>query len=456
MADDPHAWTRRERLAALTVALAVTVSVLDGVMLNATLPTIAARLDADPAEAIWVVNAYQLAAALVLLPLGKAADIYGHKRVYLACVVLFGLASLGCAVADSLASLAGWRFVQGCGGAGIMGITNAMLRYVYPPKDFGRGVARNSLLVALALAGGPTIASLMVSFVNWRWLFIVNMPIVVLLLVIGVRALPIGGRSPHKFDFTSALLSMATFGMILLSVDAGAHSTAVVLPAMLALGGFGAGALLLRRQRGMEMPLFPVDMLRTRRFGLSVATMFAASAAQLIAYVVLPFHFQEDLGRSQIETGLLFLPWPIALAVAAPLAARLGERMDAGLQCAAGLAIFTLGLLLLGTLDAQTGIADIAWRMALCGFGYGLFQPPNSKTLITSAPSARLGSASVMGASARVMGQAAGAAVAALLFRLLPDDGRTVAMFVAAGFAALGIALSLARGPQPLATRNTG
>jgi DHA2 family multidrug resistance protein-like MFS transporter len=249
---------------------------------------------------------------------------------------------------------------------------------------------------------------------------------------------------------------MATFGMILLSLDAGAHRSATVLTVMLAIGGLGAGALLHRRQRGVAIPLLPVDMLRTRRFGFSVATMFAASAAQLIAYIVLPFLFQQDLGRSQIETGLLFLPWPIALAIAAPLAARLGDRIEAGIQCAAGLALFTLGLLLLALPGMQASFGDIAWRMALCGFGYGLFQPVNSKTLITSAQPARLGSASVMGATARVMGQAVGAAVAALLFRLLPEDGRTVTLFVAAGFAATGILLSLGRGPQPLAARGTG
>lgn len=455
MEDDTHDDMRRS-LAPLTLALAVTVSALDGVMLNAALPTIAARLNAAPAEAIWVVNAYQLAAVLVLLPLGKAADIYGHKRIYLGCITLFGAASLACALADSLGTLAAWRFVQGCGGAGIVGITNAMIRHVYPPQSFGRGVALNSLLVALALAAGPTIASLIVSLAGWRWLFLVNLPIVVILLAIGVRALPGKTGNPHRFDFASAALSMAAFGMVLLALNLGVHDAGMALSLLLAIGGCAAGALLLRRQRGMEAPLLPVDMLRIRRFGLSVATMFSASAAQLIAYVVLPFHFQHDLGRSQIETGLLFLPWPIALGVAAPLAAKLGERIDAAMQCAIGLAMFALGLSLLAALGKDTGSTDIAWRMALTGFGYGLFQPANSKALILAAPAVRVGSASVMGASARVMGQAVGAAIAALLFRLLPDSGRAAALLAAAVLAASGIALSLARGNQPLATRSTG
>lgn len=456
MRDDAGTWGPRDRLAALTVALAVTVSVFDGVMINATLPTIAARLGAAPAEAIWVVNAYQLAAALVLLPLGKAADIYGHKRIYLGCVALFGLGSVGSAVAPDLTTLAISRFVQGCGGAGIMGITNAMLRFVYPPDRFGRGVALNSMLVAIALAAGPPLASLVAAALSWRLLFLFNLPVIAALLVIGLRVLPTGNRDAHRFDAASALLSMAMFGLLLLAMDIGSHGDGGTLAAALAVGGTVAGLLLLRHQRDLAQPLLPVDLLRIRLFGMSVATIFAASAAQLIAYVALPFLFQRDLGFSQVDTGLLFLPWPAALAIAATLAGRIGDRVEVGWLCGVGLALFAVGLVLLATLERGASFADIAWRMGLCGLGYGLFQPPSSRTLLTSAPAARLGSASVMGATARVMGQAVGAAVAALLFRQLPDAGRSAALYVAAALALTGTALSVRRGAQPLAARSIG
>ncbi|MDB5704454.1 MAG: hypothetical protein JWN66_1570 [Sphingomonas bacterium] len=447
----------RGRLAAFTIGLAVTMSVLDGVMLNVALPSIAGQLQASPAEAIWVVNAYQLAVAVVLLPIGKAADIYGHTRLYLGCIALFAIASLGCAMADDLWSLAAWRFVQGCGGAGIMGVTNAMLRFVYPPEKLSRGISVNSLLVALALAGGPSFASLVVTLASWRWLFIVNLPVTLLLLAMGIASLPAPGkRDGERLDAISVVLSMATFGLILLALDAGAHRDGATVPVALGIGGIAAGTLLLRRQVDMTRPLFPVDLLRTRRFGLSVGAVFAASAAQLLAYVVLPFHFQQDLGRTQIETGLLFLPWPLMLAAVAPFGGWLGNRIETGPLCAIGLALFASGLLLLALIQPDASVWDIAWRMGLCGFGYGIFQPPSSKAVILASPIERSGSASVMGATARVLGQASGAAVAALMFRLLPAEGRTVALLVAALFAAIGIVTSLARGPQPLAARSTG
>ncbi len=436
----------RRRWAAFAVALATVMSVLDGVMLNVALPNIGHSLGASPADAIWVVNAYQLAAVLVMLPIGKLADIVGHRRVYLTCMAVFTFASAGCALSQTLPQLSLCRFVQGCGGAGVVGITNAMLRHIYPPKLLARGIGINLMVVAVALASGPTIASLILDFVGWPWLFLVNVPIGVLLLGIGARTLPTTAGSGDKFDMFSALLTMATFGLVVFATDARAHSENLWLPAALAVGGIALGSWLIRHQLRLPAPLFPVDLLRSRMFGLSVGTMFAASMAQIMAYVALPFFFQTDLGLSQLATGLLFLPWPVAIACISPVAGRLGRHYQPGLLCGVGLGLFAAGLTSLALLGTGNGLWEIAGRMALCGLGYGLFQPPSSRAMITSAPIARAGSASVMGATGRVVGQAVGAAAVASVFRLLPDHGRVVALGIAAAVAVIAMVVSLARG----------
>ncbi len=422
------------------------------------MPSIAGQLGVGPAEAIWVVNAYQLAVALVLLPIGKAADIYGHTRLYLGCIALFGIASLGCAMADGLWSLAAWRFVQGCGGAGIMGVTNAMLRFVYPPEKLSRGISVNSLLVALALAGGPSFASFIVSLASWRWLFIVNLPVTVLLIAVGIASLPRAAeRNGERLDAMSVMLSMATFGLALLALDAVAHRDGAAVPLALGLGGLLAGALLLWRQTGMEMPLLPVDLLRTRRFGLSVGTVFAASAAQLLAYVALPFHFQQDLGRTQIETGLLFLPWPLMLAAVAPFGGWLGNRIETGRLCAIGLVIFGSGLLLLALLrhDASVSgyrVADGPVRVRLRHLPAAEQQgrDPGEPDRAQRQRERDGGDGARAGAGERRPRWRRWRS------RLLPVEGRVVALVVAAAFAAIGIVTSLSRGPQPLAARSTG
>jgi len=436
----------QRRWATFAVALAVTMSVLDGVMLNVALPSIQRSLHASPASAIWVVNAYQLAVALVLLPLGKSADIFGHHRVYLACLAVFTIASVGCAFSSDLVTLSVWRFIQGCGGAGIMGITNAMLRFIFPPKMLARGISTNSLVVALALASGPTIASMIVEIASWPWLFLVNVPIGIVLLIIGARTLPRVPRSGQDFDLGSAALCMATFALLILALDSKAHQDSLWPPALLGMSGIALAYALVHHQLRRATPLFPVDLLRTRMFGLSVGTMFCAGMAQIMAYVCLPFFFQYDLGRSQLETGLLFLPWPIAIACIARFAGRMANHYPAGALCGVGLAVFAVGLLSLAFLHHGASTWNIAWRMALCGLGYGFFQPPSSRALITSVPVDRSGSASVMGATGRVLGQAAGAAMVASLFRLAPEQGRTLTLLVAAGIALAAMLASAGRG----------
>lgn len=441
----------RRQLAAFAVALAVAMSVLDGVMLNVALPSIAKDLAVTPASAIWVINAYQFANAIVLVPLGKIADSVGHSKVYLACMALFTAASIGCAASSTLLSLSLWRVAQGCGGAGVVGVTNAMLRLIYPPSMLARGIGLNSLIVALSLASGPILASLIVELIDWQWLFLVNAPIGLVLLVIGWRALPIREGLRDRFDWCSAVMSILTFGSVILAIDAGAHAQGYWTSLWLGLMGVTIGSALVRRQLGQSRPMLPLDLLRNRMFAMSVATMFGAAMAQIMAYVSLPFLFQHDLGRSQIETGMLFLPWPIALAVAAMISGRWGTQWRPAITCSIGLGIFAIGLLSLAALQPGASNIDIIWRMALCGIGYGSFQPSSSRAMITSAPRERAGSASVMGATGRVLGQAVGAALIAALFRTFPATGSTIALLAAVGITLAAAMFSAIRG-QPTAT----
>lgn len=437
--------------ATIAIGIAVIMAVMDGVMLYVALPGIARDLKVDPASAIWVVNAYQLAAALVMLPLGKIADIAGHRRVYLICLAIFTAASAGCAFSHGLVELAVWRFVQGCGGAGILGITNAMLRFIHPPETLARGIGMNAMAVALAQASAPTIASVVVEYADWHWLFLINLPIGLLLLLIGARFFPNRAGSGHRFDFPSALLTMASFGLLITAIDSRAHELSATVTALLGVAGIVSAGFMVQHQLRQTPPLFPVDLLRTRMFGLSVGTMFCAATAQIMAFVSLPFFFQYGLGRSQLETGLLFLPWPLAVACASTISGRLGNRFSARLLCSAGLGILAVGLVLLSLLGRDAQLWDVVWRMAFCGFGYGLFQPPSSRAVMMSAPIDRSGSASVMAASSRILGQAIGAALVASLFRMLGMHGGVATLMMAAAIALLAMIASLSRGAsQPV------
>ena len=208
----------------LTVALAITMAVLDGAIANVALPTIARDLHASPAASIWVVNAYQLAVTVSLLPLASLGEIYGHQRVYRAGLVLFTLASLGCALSGSLFGLTVARIVQGFGAAGIMSVNAALIRFIYPRARLGSAIGLNAMVVAIASAVGPTVAALILSLGRWPWLFAINVPIGVVAFAVAWSSLPRTPRADRRFDAASALLSAATFGLLIAAIDGAGHA----------------------------------------------------------------------------------------------------------------------------------------------------------------------------------------------------------------------------------------
>jgi DHA2 family multidrug resistance protein-like MFS transporter len=164
-----------------------------------------------------------------------------------------------------------------------------------------------------------------------------------------------------------------------------------------------------------------------------------------LAFVSLPFYFEDILGRSQVETGFFMTPWPLVVGIMAPIAGRLSDRHSAGILGGLGLALLSLGMALLAMLPANPHVVDIVWRMAICGCGFGFFQAPNMKALMSSAPADRSGGASGMVATARLTGQTIGAALAALCFGLAGREGATLALVLGAVFAATGSGMSFLR-----------
>jgi MFS transporter, DHA2 family, multidrug resistance protein len=428
---------------ALAIWLALTMAVLDGAIANVALPTIARELSAAPDQSIWVVNGFQLAVVVSLLPLAALGEMIGYRRVFLTGVVVFTAASLACALADSLPTLIFTRVVQGLGAAGIMSVNGALLRFSYPHGLLGRGVGLNALVVSAAAAFGPTVASGILALGPWEWLFAVNVPIGIVALLVGRAALPISPTA-GKLDLPSTLLNVATFGLCFTGIDALTSGGDPWLGAGELVLAVLTGLTLISRSRVQPRPLVPIDLLRNKIFALSVVTSIASFAAQMLAFVSLPFYLQGVLHRSQVETGLLMTPWPLAAGVAATVAGRLADRFPAAILSGAGLAALALGLLSLALLPADSASIAVAWRMAVCGLGFGFFQSLNNRTMLSSAPMERSGAAGGMLATARLTGQTLGATFAAISFRFA-SQAEPVALGVAALFAAGAAVASVSR-----------
>ena len=441
--------------AILVVALGITLSVLDSAIANVALPTIARHLHASAASSIWVINAYQLAITISLLPLASLGDRIGYRRVYMAGLALFTVSSLGCALATSLPALAFARVIQGFGAAGIMSVNTALIRMIYPPEHLGRGISINAMVVAVSSAVGPTVASAVLSVATWPWLFAINVPIGIAAFACGLKALP--RNTPHNapYDFLSAVMNAFVFGLLIFAVDGlghGEHRGYVLAEIVAAVV---IGYFFVRRQLDQPAPLLPVDLLKIPIFALSIGTSICSFAAQMLAFVSLPFLMQDTFGLTQVQTGLLMTPWPLIIVVAAPLAGVLSDRYSAGILGGIGLITMTCGLLLLATLDTHPEPLAIAWRMAVCGAGFGLFQSPNNRAMLSSAPRSRSGGASGMLGTARLTGQTLGAAHVALIFGVAPQRGPTIALYVAATFAIVAAAVSMLRVVQRGATAST-
>src|SRR6266853_2025366 len=430
----------RRYWAIAAIALAIAMSVLDSTIVNIALPSIARDFGATPAASIWVVNAYQLAILVVLLPLASLGEVVGYRRVSQAGLAVFTLASLACACAPTLLTLSIARVIQGLGAAGIMSVSAALVRFTYPQRYLGRALGINAFVVATCAALGPTIAAAVLAVAQWRWLFGINVPLGVITILIAIRALPETERTRRPLNYAGAALYAGTFGLLLSGLQSLAHHAATAL----ALVQIGCGWLLARHELPRAAPLIPFDLLRIRVFSLWLATSVCSFMAQMSALVALPFEIQR-LGHSAVATGFFMTPWPLALAVAAPLAGRLADRHAAGLLGGLGLLAMAAGLVLLAFLPASSTPGGFVWRMALCGVGFGFFQAPNNRAIMNSAPHARSGVAGGMLSAARLLGQTLGAAGVAILFRLYAVAGSNFALCLAALLALAGAIVSLVR-----------
>ena len=439
--------------AASTIWLALTISVLDGSIANVALPTIAGDLSAPPAAAVWVVNAYQLAIVISLLPMAAIGEMIGFRRVFQAGVVVFTLGSLGCTFAHSLPMLAFARAFQGFGAAGIMSQNGALVRFTYPSKMLGKGLGLNALVASAGAALGPTVASGILAVASWQWLFAVNVPIGLATFLLGRNSLPDNPKS-GSFDLKGTLLNATMFGLGFIGIDLLTRGGNAWVGLLAVCVGALSGVLLVLHSRMQSQPIVPLDLLKNPVFGLSVVTSVASFAAQMLAFVSLPFFFETVLHRTQVETGLLMTPWPLAVGVGAPLAGRLSDQVSPAVLSGAGLTVLCLGLALLAHLPADASSADLLWRMALCGLGFGFFQAPNNRSMLSAAPLERSGAAGGMLATARLTGQTIGATLAAICFRIA-GHSETVALILAALLAGSAAIASAARLYSPNGTRRT-
>lgn len=447
---DTTKFSIRNYSAIFATLLVMVMTVLDVTVVNVALPVMSEKFGVTDSQSVWIVTVYQLVITMLLLPVSSYGDRTSYKRCFLAGVLIFTISSALCAASQSFAMIVASRALQGVGAACVMGVNIALVRLIYPRNVLGRGLALNAMVIAIATAAGPTIAGAVLSVASWHWLFLINVPLGIMAFIIGKRLLP--QNPPHeierRYDWISAIENMIVFGLIFLAIGNITKTDHKLLVLSMLAVGIVVGIFYVRRQLSHKQPLFPIDLLKIKLYSQSISTSVSSFIAQNIAMIALPFLFIGKYGFTEITTGLLMTPWPLATMIVSPIAARIVEKHNPGITASCGMLVYSIGLLLL-LFAPQSGISPwhIAWRMAICGIGFGLFQTPNNIVMVIATPIERTGGAGGLQSTARLVGQTLGATLVSVIFDMTPSDSVSakVCLWVAVVFAVIAGSFSISR-----------
>lgn len=429
-------------IAALSLGTALTI--VDGAIATVALPTIARDLHVDASASVLVVTVYQLVLVMMLLPCSGLGDRIGLKRFYQYGQLLFTVATMLCFFAKSLPFLLAVRALQALGAAATLSMMAAMVRNIYPTRQLGRGLALNGVIASIAGALAPTVGGLILSAASWPWVFTAAAPFGVLSLWIGWRSLPDVPAIKGAYNLGGALLNMATFGLIVAGLESAVHGGPPLIAAAVIATGVGFAIWFVRYELAEERPILPLDLLANPVISLSIAGSFLAFSATMIMSLSLPFRLQHFYGFSPSEVGAVLTPMPLTMMVMLPLSGMLSDRMRPGIQGGIGMSVMIVGLLLVAFPPAHPGFLDFAWRMILCGIGFALYMPANTRLVIRMTPHHRATAAGGLISTVRLTGQTVGATMVAT-FLALGLGNTAVPVLVAAVFGVFAGVFSVSR-----------
>jgi EmrB/QacA subfamily drug resistance transporter len=400
------------------VAIGVLMATIDTSIVNVSLPAIAASFGRGLGGVVeWVVIAYLVVVAALLLTAGRLADVSGRKPIWALGLATFTAGSALCGAAPSLSALIAFRAAQGVGAAMTMSSSPAMLMAAFPGQR-GRALGLNAVVVGVGVSIGPTLGGLITQHLGWRWIFYVNLPLGVAGIAATLRYLPRDRPARRgKVDAVGALLLALGLGALTSTLTFGSElgwrSPPVLGGAAVALTALGALCLHLRRARD---PLVDPALFGNRVFASSSASLLLCFVATFAVPFLMPFYLEELRGWSAQRAGLLLTPLPLTVALVAPLSGALADRIGTRKLATGGMLVVAAGLALLSRVEAATPVARLVCELVLVGAGQAAFQPPNNSALMGAAPRERQGVAAGVLASARVIGQSVGVAVAGGIF----------------------------------------
>jgi len=454
--------TPGQRATLLVASTASFMVGLDALVVTTALPTIHADLHASAATLGWTVSAYSLAFAALILTGSALGDRYGRRRLFLTGMAVFTLASAACALAPSAALLIAARVVQGAGGGLAVPLTLVLITEAYPAARRGAVIGIWGALTGLAVGIGPLVGGIIVQGLAWQWVFWVNVPIGLALVLLGGRWLGETHGLVRRLDPVGLALAaagvLALVDGLLRGPQTGWSSAEVLGP----LGGAGVlAAVFLGWQRRCTHPMLPTGLFAHPGFRGAVAARAALATSLFGGVFLVPQYLQLDRGYSPLAVGLALLPWTTPIVAIAPRAGRLADRFGERTLIAVGLGCLAVAFTLLTlTATATSGYPALLGPLLLAGIGSGLAFPTTASAALRAAPPAQVGIASGLSATAQQTGGVLGVTVAVAVFTSAGGyttpaaftSGLHPALLALAGLAALGALAGLTIHPRPAAT----
>jgi EmrB/QacA subfamily drug resistance transporter len=425
---------------------------------NIALPSIDREILLNAVALSWVATAYLLAAAALLVPFGRIADIYGRKRIFLFGIIIDAIASILCATSHSGVWLIAFRALQGLGGAMIFGTGVAILTSVFPVQERGRALGINVAAVYTGLSVGPLVGGSLTEHLGWRSIFFLNsfLGMIVIIAVLWKLKGEWAGSRGEKFDYIGSIIYCLT----LVAIIYGFSEIPALLGAWLILAGILGLFIFIRWEMRSQHPVLNISFFRENiifRYS-NLAALINYSATYAVAFL-LSLYLQYIKGFTPEHAGLILMAQPVVMVICSPIAGSLSDRLEPRIVASAGMALTTVGLVLLIFLGGNTALAFVLVSLVVLGLGFGFFSSPNTNAVMSSVDKRFYGVASGMLGTMRLTGQMFSMAVSLLLFaiyigkaQITPENypsfltSMKIAFIISAALCFAGIFASIARG----------
>jgi EmrB/QacA subfamily drug resistance transporter len=404
-------------LAVAAVCVGALMGQLDASIVTVALPTLQESFHASVGSVTWVGLSYLLVLVATVTAVGRFADMWGRKLLYVYGFVIFILASALCGFAPDLAALCGFRALQGVGAAMLQANSLAIICLVVPARSLGRAIGLQGAAQAIGLALGPSVGGLLLAAGGWRLIFFVNVPLGVFGAAAALALVPRSQNLAQKeaFDVVGLALFFPAVVALLTAISFGATlgwSSPLILSLFVA--AMGGTAFFVRHERATRHPMLDTGLFRHRRFSTGIASAVGSYVVMFGVLLLVPFYLTRGLGFGTARAGLELMALPVMLGVVAPLAGRVADRVGARALAVTGLATVATGLVALGAL--RPGTTAFLLLLGLVGAGLGLFTAPNNATIMGSVPAGQTGMASGVLNMSRGIGTALGLSLTGLLF----------------------------------------